>query len=293
MAMTLEKSSDPLERTQGVESKRSLVKKLAEVMGGMERIPKSGYNDFHKYRFVLESDVLDAVRKALAERHVILITSITGREFYPATPPEKQHKTVLAVKFVFIDGESGERLEFGGFGEANDGQDKGVNKAITAALKYGLLKFFLMSTGDDPDQHEGQRLDSTPPTRQSGMDGAPRPKPAAPPPGPVRPPAPPPPARPPEPPRTPAPPANPEWSAPVGTPAPLPPQPTGAIVESAQRVWSEAWEVATAPGKQKVSDFLKARGYTTRPDFFSRGADDYHETLKTLHSHDRARAGGG
>jgi len=37
-------------------------------------------------------------------------------------------------------------------GEAMDGQDKGINKALTGAVKYGLLKTLLASTGeDDPD----------------------------------------------------------------------------------------------------------------------------------------------
>jgi len=56
------------------------------------------------------------------------------------------------MEAMFADSETGASITVTWIGEAMDGQDKGVNKALTAAVKYGLLKTMLASTGeDDPD----------------------------------------------------------------------------------------------------------------------------------------------
>ena len=47
---------------------RSLVRKLAEVMAAVERVPKNGRNEFHKYDYATESDITTAVRAELAKR---------------------------------------------------------------------------------------------------------------------------------------------------------------------------------------------------------------------------------
>ena len=39
-------------RTRG-----ALAKKLAEVMAAVERVPKRGRNDFHKYDYATEADI--------------------------------------------------------------------------------------------------------------------------------------------------------------------------------------------------------------------------------------------
>src|ERR1700704_1155906 len=56
--------------------KRSLVRKLAEVMGAVERVAKMGRNDYHKYDYVTEADLADAVRGELAKRQVFIFPSI-------------------------------------------------------------------------------------------------------------------------------------------------------------------------------------------------------------------------
>jgi hypothetical protein len=60
--------------------------------------------------------------------------------------------TRLKLTMGFIDGETGEKESFGPFfAEGADKSDKGSYKAMTGAVKYALLKTFLIPTGDDPE----------------------------------------------------------------------------------------------------------------------------------------------
>lgn len=132
---------------------RRLIKKLAEVMGKVERIPKTGKNTHFNYRFAQEADVLDAIRGPLAEAHVMLLPSVVTHAVREVKTREggTLYVTVLCVRLTFIDGETGETQAVDVIGEGQDSQDKGAAKAMTAAIKQGLLKSFLIPTGDDPD----------------------------------------------------------------------------------------------------------------------------------------------
>ena len=131
---------------------RSLVTKLAEVMVEVGTIPKNGRNDFHKYSYATEADVLRPVQQALGRRNVAIVSS-TGepswREVQTKNGP--QPVCMLRLKFSIRDGDTGEIIEFEGLGEGADSGDKAICKAMTSAVKYALLKLFLIPTGDDPD----------------------------------------------------------------------------------------------------------------------------------------------
>ena len=43
----------------------SIYQKIAKAMSNINRIPKRGYNSFHKYEYVLEADLLDHIRPIL------------------------------------------------------------------------------------------------------------------------------------------------------------------------------------------------------------------------------------
>jgi hypothetical protein len=135
---------------------RSLVKKLAEVMAAVERIPKRGRNDFHKYDYATEADIAATVREELAKRSVMLIPSIRGEARHPVGE-KGSVLTVLEMEMSFHDGESGERLDYPWRGYGTDKEDKGGYKAMTGGEKYFLLKTFLMPTGDDPEADAGEK----------------------------------------------------------------------------------------------------------------------------------------
>ncbi|MCY1042670.1 ERF family protein [Corallococcus sp. bb12-1] len=133
--------------------RRSLVRKLAEVMGEVERVPKSGRNDFHRYDYATEADIVSAVRKAMADRALMLIPSVVKTEWHEVERSKggKDRLVTLTVQFTLHDGDSGEEKSFEVLGEGQDQGDKATYKALTGAVKYALLKLFLIPTGDDPE----------------------------------------------------------------------------------------------------------------------------------------------
>lgn len=147
-----------------------LIKKLAEVMKAVERIPKSGHNNFHNYDYATEADIVAAVRQLLAERNVMLIPAIVGRE-RESVGDKGSVLTQLDMTFTFFDGDSGEEKTFSWLGAGTDKEDKGAYKAMTGGEKYFLLKTFLIPTGDDPEaETDGAdrrtvTASSTPPTQ--------------------------------------------------------------------------------------------------------------------------------
>lgn len=128
---------------------RSLVRKLAEVMGEVDRVPKNGRNEFHKYDYATESDIVDAVRAGLASRRVLMLPNVVHTEW--TTKGGKERICTITYRFTFHDGDSGESLSFDVLGEGQDSGDKATYKAFTGAVKYAILKTFLIPTGDDPE----------------------------------------------------------------------------------------------------------------------------------------------
>lgn len=133
----------------------SLVTKLAEVMGLVHRVAKNGRNEFHKYDYATESDIAEAVRDGMAERHLMLVPNVKKtkwREVPGKNGP--QQICTLYVRFSVHDGDTGEVMEFNALGEGQDSGDKATYKAMTGAVKYALLKLFLIPTGDDPENEQ-------------------------------------------------------------------------------------------------------------------------------------------
>lgn len=130
---------------------KSLVAKLAEVMAAIHHLPKTGWNDHFKYSFAAETDVSAAVRSELAARGVVVLPRAVGepRRLEIATSKGSRYITEITFDLVFTDGSDSVTVTVVGQGE--DSGDKGANKALTAAVKYGLLKTFLIPTGEDPD----------------------------------------------------------------------------------------------------------------------------------------------
>ena len=125
-----------------------LFAKMVRVMDSMKRIPKRGHNSHFNYDFVTDGDVLDAVRAAMVEQGIALFVSFSEAE--------RRDGKITVGKFTltFADSETGQTHDVQWIGEGQDTQDKGAAKAATSAVKYALLKTFMISTGDaadDPD----------------------------------------------------------------------------------------------------------------------------------------------
>jgi len=134
----------------------SLASKLAAVMAEVEAVPKRGHNDHFNYDFATEADIASAIRKGLAARHVVMLPSVVSyadQTIVTKGDRGEKSKTITTIKmtFTFLDGDSGEfqTCEWAGRGE--DSSDKGLYKAMTGAVKFFLMKAFLIPTGDDPE----------------------------------------------------------------------------------------------------------------------------------------------
>lgn len=148
--------------------------KLSAILGSVGGIPKTGYNKFQNYNYVHESDVLDAIRPLLARDGIAVYVNIidvdTKVNVYTSSSGTPQHLTIVQGEIVFVDAISNESVSFGIAGQGMDSGDKGLPKAITMAVKYGLMKSFLLGTGDDaevPAEHEGPTTQVTPLTAPS------------------------------------------------------------------------------------------------------------------------------
>jgi len=155
------------------EKKLSLVRKLSEVMGEVERVAKSGRNEFHKYDYATESDIVQSVRSEMSKRQLMLIPDVESVEWKDIAKRSggTERLCTMRVRFTIHDGESGESQSFVVLGEGQDPGDKATYKALTGATKYALLKLFLIPTGDDPEQDEKpqarQQQSRPPPPQQS------------------------------------------------------------------------------------------------------------------------------
>lgn len=123
---------------------RPLHLKLAQVASAIGRIEKRGYNDFHKYNYALEADIVEGVRQELASRSVTLLPSVESVQ-------RDGDLTTVMMTFTFTDGDSGDTATMRWAGTGSDKGDKAIWKAYTGALKYVLMKTFLIATGDDPE----------------------------------------------------------------------------------------------------------------------------------------------
>lgn len=159
-------------QTSPTPEKKSLVRKLAEVMGEVERVAKSGRNEFHRYDYATEADIVASVRGAMAARHLMLVPDVEdiqwGKVERKNGSPDRL--ATLRVRFTVLDGDSGESHSFTVLGEGQDPGDKATYKALTGATKYALLKLFLIPTGDDPENDAA----SSPPPRRQAPQQAPR-----------------------------------------------------------------------------------------------------------------------
>jgi len=153
-------------------SPKSLFAKMALILKSIERIPKRGRNPHFNYDYVLDADVLESVRNQFAEHGIAFFVSVADfrQETRTSSRGNDTIKTIVGIDATFADAESGESFTVRWIGEADDQQDKGANKALTAGVKYGLIKTFLIPTGEDDADgsagtQPGSRQPKTTPTK--------------------------------------------------------------------------------------------------------------------------------
>jgi len=133
-----------------------LFSKMARVMGIINRVPKSGNNTFHRYRYATADDVADVIREAMAEVNLALIVQMGDIrqetvEYESSQKTSKSIRTTIQFTFTFACGDTGAVISSPWTAQVDDNSDKAINKCATAAEKYFLMKTFIVSAGDEPD----------------------------------------------------------------------------------------------------------------------------------------------
>lgn len=134
-----------------------LAAKMARVMMRTSAIPKSGRNDFHRYDYATETDIVQEIRGAMAEEGIAIFPSVVE---HSVEGSGKQQVSTVTLEITLVCADSGQERTVRWVGQGADSGDKGYYKAYTGAMKYFLLKTFLLPTGDDPERD----------TRQQGQD---------------------------------------------------------------------------------------------------------------------------
>lgn len=138
-------------------------------MAIVERVPKNGFNKFHGYNYATEADIAQAVRAALAERHIMVLPNVESERTHEiATKNGTAQLCTMTVRFDICDGDSGEVLTVRTVGQGSDSTDKAAYKAMTGAMKYCDMKMFKIPTGDDPEAETEPHREVPPP---QGLEG--------------------------------------------------------------------------------------------------------------------------
>lgn len=133
-----------------------LAMKMVKIMGAVGNIAKDGQNKFQNYAFIQSDDVLNAVRAEMVKHNVIVFPRMLG---YEQSAETKGFHAVVQFEFTLIDAETGEAMSGQWFGEASDSGDKSFSKAGTSALKYWLLKTFMIAAGEPDADKESPEHD--------------------------------------------------------------------------------------------------------------------------------------
>lgn len=123
---------------------KSIYSKISKVMSQVNRVPKNGFNKFHKYAYATESDLTESIRPILIEARLAFFSTVLEQT-------REGEFTKVKMEFTLADLDTGETLKSTYWGEGQDKGDKGLYKAYTGATKYFLMKTFLIPTGDDPE----------------------------------------------------------------------------------------------------------------------------------------------
>lgn len=141
---------------------KKIATKLVDILKNMASVPKKGYNKNQNYYYMREVDVLEALKEELVKNRIILLTSSRLVEVRDKPKIDKNDNrvtefvTTVETTHTFIDSDSGEQLTINSVGQGYDSLDKGASKAITASVKYALLKTFMISDEGADIENDGE-----------------------------------------------------------------------------------------------------------------------------------------
>lgn len=150
------KDYEPLYKP-GWNDEHKLLLKLSSILGEVGAIPKTGFNNFHKYNYHTEADINSAFQKHFFTHKIMFSASIIDSEMRTTTTNKGNIEYIYKanMRFTFFDAETGESLTGCMSGEGQDNGDKALYKSISGTQKYILMKTFMVTDHNDPEGDEG------------------------------------------------------------------------------------------------------------------------------------------
>lgn len=134
--------------------------KMVKIMGAVGNVAKGGTNSQQGYKFIQSDDVVDAIRAEMVKNNVAVFAKAIGYEMTEGTTKNGNvnYHAVVQFEFMLVDADSGETMSCTWYGESIDTSDKSFSKAGTSAMKYWLLKTFMIAAGEpDADSESPER----------------------------------------------------------------------------------------------------------------------------------------
>lgn len=141
---------------------KAIYQKIANILKETKAITKSEKNQQQGFKFRGIDNVMNELHELFAKNEVFILQEVM--DFTTENRPTKSGGTNTftraTIKFIYVttDGSSIQTINVG---EAMDSGDKGMNKAMSIALKYSLLQMFLIPTEEqkDPDANTPEETD--------------------------------------------------------------------------------------------------------------------------------------
>lgn len=133
---------------------KGIYAKIANILKETKAITKSEKNQQQGFKFRGIDNVMNELHELFSKNEVFILQEV--KDFTTENRPTKSGgmntftRATITFRYMTTDGSF---VETTNVGEAMDSGDKGMNKAMSIALKYSLLQMFLIPTEEqkDPD----------------------------------------------------------------------------------------------------------------------------------------------
>lgn len=136
---------------------KSLAAKIADVMASVKHPPQSGRHKYHNYSYSTRDDIFGSIRDELASREVAVFPQVLSVERRPTGKQTKNGDEIVCIAVTvsvnLVDSETDERFEQLWQGEAHTDDDKGVQQAVTQALRFWATNTFMLLDGSDEQMY--------------------------------------------------------------------------------------------------------------------------------------------
>ena len=139
-----------------------IFQKMTSILKETKAITKSEKNQQQGFKFRGIDNVMNELHELFAKNDVFILQEV--QDFTVDARPTAKGGTLFytraKIKFRYMTTD-GSFVETVNVGEAMDSGDKGMNKAMSIALKYSLLQMFLIPTEEpkDPDRDTLEETD--------------------------------------------------------------------------------------------------------------------------------------